>query len=119
MSEDQKITVGEALASLPKEVMNEPVGPMVAISAMALTMSLKYHDINTVKDGALYQQYKLEGKNFRDLHLDMVFETAIRIEKHLVAANKRVSKFIVAAALAEDVLPEDGIPETAAPQGEE
>lgn len=38
------------------------VAPAQGIAAIALTMAMKYHDINTVQDGALYQQYKLEGE---------------------------------------------------------
>lgn len=68
-----------------------PIGPMVGVASIALNMAMKYHDINTVQDGALYQQYKLEGRNMRTLHLDMVFETAIQIERHLLRANKRVA----------------------------
>jgi hypothetical protein len=73
------------------------VAPAQGIAAVALNMSLKYHDIATVKDGAMYQQYKLEGKNMRELHLDMVFETAIKMEAHLMGANERISKLIVDA----------------------
>jgi hypothetical protein len=39
-----------------------PIAPAHGIAAIALNMALKYHDINTVQDGLLYQQYKLEGK---------------------------------------------------------
>lgn len=73
------------------------VAPAVGIAAIALNMALKYHDINTVQDGALYQQYKLEGRNFRDLNLDSVFETAIRMEMHLLASSDRIAKIVVEA----------------------
>lgn len=96
----------DGLAGLPAEVTNAAVGPMVGISAIALNMALKYHDINTVQDGVLYQQYKMEGRNVRDLHLDMVFETAIQIEEHLIAANKRVAKMLVFAALDDEATDE-------------
>ena len=76
---------------------NTPVAPAHGIAAIALSMAMKYHDIATVKDGALYQQYKLEGKNMRELHLDMVFETAIAIEKHLLASSERIAKIVVNA----------------------
>ena len=117
--EEMKLTKEDAVADLPELAQNEPIGPMVGISAMALNMALKFHDINTIQDGQLYQQYKLEGKNMRGLHLDMVFETAIRMETHLVAANKRVAKMIVAAALAEDIEaePEGAVDEDVANTG--
>lgn len=70
------------------------------IAAVALTLAMKYHDINTVQDGALYQQYKLEGRNMRDLNIDMVFETAIKIEAHLLASSERIADFVVDAIVA-------------------
>lgn len=74
---------------------NAEIGPMIGVASIALNMAMKYHDINTVHDGALYQQYKLEGKNLPPLHLDMVFETAIQIERHLVGGNKRVTALLL------------------------
>jgi len=59
-------------------------------------MAMKYHDISTVQDGALYQQYKLEGKNMTPLHIDMVFETAMQIEKHLIRSHKRIADALLA-----------------------
>lgn len=56
-----------------------PVAPAHGIAAIALSMSMKYHNISTVQDGALYQQYKLEGRNMVPLHLDMIFDTAARM----------------------------------------
>lgn len=76
---------------------NTPVAPAHGIAAIALTMALKYHDTTMIKDGALYQQYKLEGKNIRPLILDEVFETAIRIEMHLLGSSDRIAKLIVDA----------------------
>jgi hypothetical protein len=78
-------------------IADVPVAPAHGIAAIALNMSLKYHDIATVKDGALYQQYKLEGKNMRELHLDVVFETAIKMEEHLLGSSDRIAKIIVDA----------------------
>jgi hypothetical protein len=72
-----------------------PIGPNIGIASIALNMAMKYHDINTIQDGALYQQYKLEGRNIPALHLDMVFETAIQIERHLIGANKRVTEVLL------------------------
>jgi len=72
-----------------------PVAPAHGIAAIALSMAMKYCDISTVQDGALYQQYKLEGKNMTPLHLDHVFETAMKMEAYLLGANERISKLIV------------------------
>ncbi len=88
-------------------IANAPVAPAHGIAALALNMALKYHDINTVQDGALYQQYKLEGRNMRELHLDAVFETAIRIEAHLLGASERIAKLVIdAIEVAVEVPPE-------------
>lgn len=74
-----------------------PIAPAHGIAAIALNMAMKYHNIGMVKDGALYQQYKLEGKNIVPLHLDMVFETAIKIEAWLLGSSDRIAKLIVDA----------------------
>lgn len=76
-----------------------PVAPAHAIASIALSMAMKYHDIATIKDGAMYQQYKLEGRNIQPLHLDMVFETAISIERHLLGSSDRIAKLIVDAVI--------------------
>lgn len=95
----------------------EPIGgtsvaPAVGISAIALNFALKYCNINTVQDGALYQQYKLEGKNMTPLHLDMVFETAMKIETYLLGASDRIAKIVVdALAVIDDDEPPEGAPE--------
>lgn len=80
----------------------EPVGDTRiatshGIAAIALNMAMKYHDITICKDGALYQQYKIEGKNMRELHLDNVFETAIKIERHILASSDRIAGLVVDA----------------------
>lgn len=76
---------------------NTPIAPATGIAAIALNMALKYHDINTVQDGVLYQQYKMEGRNLQSLHLDHVFDTAIRMEAHLLGADKRIANLIINA----------------------
>jgi hypothetical protein len=78
-------------------IKDAPIAPAHGIAAVALTLALKYHDINTVQDGALYQQYKLEGKNMNPFHLDHVFETAERMELWLLASSERIAKVIVDA----------------------
>lgn len=86
---------------LIKPMGNTPIAPAHGIAAVALSMALKYHDIATVQDGTLYQQYKLEGRNLETLHLDMVFETAIRMEAYLLGASERIAKLIVDALVVE------------------
>lgn len=73
------------------------VAPAHGIAALALNMALKYHDMGMIKDGQLYQQYKLEGRNIETLHLEYVFETAIKMEAFLLGASDRIAKIIVDA----------------------
>ena len=97
--DEENITadVAAPLRDLAPHMGDAPIATAPAIAAIALSMAMKYHDINTVQDGALYQQYKLEGRNMRPFHLDMVFETAIRMELHLLGASERIAKAIVEA----------------------
>lgn len=74
-----------------------PVATSHGIAAIALNLALQYHNINTVQDGTLYQQYKLEGRNMQTLHLDHVFETAIKMEAHLLGSSDRIAKLVVDA----------------------
>jgi len=76
---------------IPDGTANLPANMETGLAAIALNLAMKYHDINMIKDGALYQQYKLEGRNIPSLHLDMVFETAIRIEYHLLNSPSRLA----------------------------
>jgi hypothetical protein len=71
------------------------ISPAMGVAMIALNMALKYHDINTIQDGTLYQQYKMEGKNMDTLHLDHVFETARSIEDHLLKSNDRITQLMV------------------------
>ncbi len=76
-------------------IQDNPVAPAHGIAALALNMALKYHDTNMVKDGALYQQYKLEGKNFRPYTIDEAFETAMKIEAWLLGASDRIAQIVI------------------------
>jgi hypothetical protein len=87
----------DILKPLDESMPHAPIAPAHTIAGLALTLALKYHDIGTVQDGTLYQQYKLEGKNLQPLHLDHVFETAIRMEAHLIASEKRIAALIIDA----------------------
>lgn len=95
--EQEENAVAEPFKELVPALGNTPVAPAHGIAAIAMSMAMKYHDINTVQDGALYQQYKLEGKNMRSLHLDHVFETAQRIEAWLLGSSERIANIMVDA----------------------
>ena len=82
-------------------IRNTAVEPAVGVAALALNFALRYHDISTVQDGALYQQYKLEGRNMLVLHLDAVFETAMKMEAHLMGASDRIASLIIDALTVE------------------
>lgn len=105
MEEDTK--GDENLLSIP-EIADLPTSPALAVGSIALNMAMKYHDITTVQDGTLYQQFKMEGKNLQGLHLDMVFDTAKRIEIHLMTTSNRLSDVVygtmieAVAALSDD-----------------
>lgn len=106
---------GEPLKELAEHMPGTTVAPAHGIAAIALTMAMKFHDINTIQEGALYQQYKLEGRNIGTLHLDHVFETAQRIEMWLLASSRRIAKIVVEALevqVEDDALTE---PESPAP----
>jgi len=89
----------EGLAALTPHIGDTSVAPAVGIGAIALEMAMKYHAINTVSDGSLYQQYKLEGRNMIPLQLQLVFETAMRIEAHLLGASERIAGIVLDAVL--------------------
>jgi hypothetical protein len=78
-------------------IMSTPVAPAQGIAALALNLALKYHDMSMVKDGQLYQQYKLEGRNIREIDLDVVFETAMKMEAFLLGASERIAQIVVDA----------------------
>lgn len=90
----------QAMFSELQPLEHARVGVAHGIAAIALNMAIKYHDIGTVQDGTLYQQYKLEGRNMTVLHLDMVFETAMRIEAHLMGSSQRIASMVIDALAA-------------------
>lgn len=91
---DESDNAGESLK--PLQAIGDTKVPMAqGIAGLALTLAMKYHDITTVQDGTLYQQYKLEGVNMSPLHIDVVFETAIKIEGHLLRADGRLSDILM------------------------
>jgi hypothetical protein len=78
-------------------VKEAPIAPAHGIASVALSMAMKYHDISTIKDGVMYQQYKMEGRNLHEIQIDHVFETAAKIELWLLGASDRFAKIIVDA----------------------
>lgn len=94
---DGAMATDDEFQSTMEPIGGTKVAPAVGIAAIALNFALKYHGISIVSDGTLYQQYKLEGRNMRELHLSDVFETAIRMEAHLLASEKRIAALIVDA----------------------
>ena len=114
MKHDPAGEVGDAFKELAP-MGDAPVAPAHVVASIALNMAMKYHDTCMVKDGALYQQYKLEGKNMVPLHLDMVFADAVKIEAWLLGSSGRIAKLIVDAL---EVNTEDEphqVPESPAP----
>lgn len=102
IEESQKdVNLAHAAAEEFREVAdtlgNAPISAPRGIAAMALSMAMKYHDVATIKDGVMYQQMKMEGKNIMPIHLDHVLETAERLEMWLVGADERFAKMIVEA----------------------
>lgn len=94
--------VGGELTELKELAPDMSVGgPAQGIAAIALSMALKYHDVAIIKDGVMYQQYKMEGRNIVPIHLDMVFETAMAMERHLVMAQDRIAAILMEAITAE------------------
>lgn len=108
MMDADENTEGKPFSELAP-IADAPIAPTHAISAVALNMAMKYHDISMIKDGALYQQYKLEGKNFTSLHLDHVFETAGKIEKWLIGSSGRLEQFVIETieTAVDEKLPDD------------
>jgi len=99
-----------ALDTVSKHLPGAEMPQHIGMASIALTLAMKYHEINHVQDGTLYQQYKLEGRNFRELDLDWVFETAIRIEAHLMTSSNRISDLMYGTlieALADEVQADD------------
>lgn len=97
MSEETlDVQVGNPLHEMADIIpADTPMAPAMGVAAMALGFALKYHDAIIVKDGAMYQQFKLEGKNLRGLTLNDVFDTAQRIELHLLCGQRRINQMLI------------------------
>lgn len=101
---------GNELLELP-ELNGVPLSTAHAVSSLALNFALKWHDMRLIKDGAMYQQKKLEGENFQLIDLADVFETAKLIELHILGSPNRLSQALI-EGVAEVLLGDD--PQTAA-----
>jgi uncharacterized protein len=95
--EAEKETPPPTFEMTAKHMGQTPVAPAHGIAAIALDMAMRYHQMNMVSDGVLYQQYKMEGRNLTSLNLEMVFETAMKIELHLLGSSDRIAGIIVDA----------------------
>lgn len=113
MADDQaSVTMSheDMVGDLPDVVKDTPIGMPRAIAAAAMNMALKYCDTIVIKDGVMYQQKKMEGSNIQPLELDYVFYVAKRIEEHLMSAESRFAKLVVASVI--DMLDDDTEPTT-------
>lgn len=75
----------EALAP----VADVPLSTSTTISALALNFAMKYHESTIIKDGTLYQQFKMEGRNIEVLAFEDVFVTAAKVEAWLLNGPNR------------------------------
>lgn len=95
---DQTVPVdSDELRELAPAMGDTKIAPAHGIAAIALSMAMKYHGMMMIPDGLTYQQYKMEGRNIREIGLADVFDTAIQIEKHLLASADRIAKLVVEA----------------------
>lgn len=93
--------IGEEMHELQAAAPDTQVAPAHGIAAIALSMALKYHGMMMIPDGLTYQQYKMEGRNIREIGLNDVLETAIKIELHLLASSDRIAKVVMDALVIE------------------
>lgn len=82
---------------VPAGAENAPMGYATGIAAVALNMAMKWHDTGTIKDGAMYQALKAEGRNIPTLTLNDVLDTAKVLEAHLALASNRISEIVTDA----------------------
>lgn len=101
-------TVGDEMKEIVAAAPDTKIAPAQGIAAIALSMAMKFHGMMMIPDGLTYQQYKMEGRNIREIGLTDVFETAINIERHLLASETRIADLIVSALeIAVDDEPEE------------
>lgn len=103
--------IGDEFQEIKEVAPDTKIAPAVGVAAIALSMALKYHGMQMIPDGLTYQQYKMEGRNITTLGLHDVFETAIKIELHLLAGSERIAQIVVEAI---EHMPEEDEPENLA-----
>lgn len=79
-------------------VQDIPLSPATAISSVALNMALNWFNTTIVKDGAMYQQLKLEGKTIEGVRLSDVFDVAKQFEEYIIRAPDRLAAMILDAS---------------------
>lgn len=82
MSIDVKKELDEANARLPV-IIDGPLPTEIQVRSIALTIAQRHTGDTVVKDGVMYQQYKMEGKNLKPLSYDDVLKAAIVFERYL------------------------------------
>ena len=89
-------------------VLNTALASPEGISIVSLNFAIKWHDVAVIKDGAMYQAQKAEGKNIRAIGLEDVFETAALFERWLLAAPERLYSVLVEGKIEVTIPIKDG-----------
>lgn len=79
-------------------IENEKVSPGLAVASIALSLAVTYHTNSIIKDGAMYQQLKLEGKDIKSSGVEDVIDIARQFEIHLLQSSERIAGIIIDAA---------------------
>ena len=66
-----------------------PVSASTAIAALAMNFALKWFDMTMVKDGTLYQQYKMEQRNITVIDFPDILKKAAEFEAWLINSDNR------------------------------
>jgi len=82
------------IAEVAEHLPDAGINPAHGIAGIALSMALRWHDTGVVKDGAMYQQLRVEGKEIRPMDVHDVLDTAKLFEKHLMDAPNRLSAMV-------------------------
>lgn len=82
MSIDVEKELGEANARLPI-VIDGQLPLEFQVRSIALTIAQRHCGDTVIKDGVMYQQYKMEGRNMKALDYGDVVKMAIIFERYL------------------------------------
>jgi hypothetical protein len=82
MSIDVEKELGEANARLPV-VIDGQMPLEFQVRSIALTIAQRHCGDTVIKDGVMYQQYKMEGRNMKALDYGDVLKMAIIFERYL------------------------------------